>query len=245
MTKPLLIATAAGSLLVGFGVGYKVAERRLSNAFDERLDKETRGMREFYTAAKKPYSTPQEAAADLLGAKVVVSPKADPDIVTIVQEPDVGQRTEYHKIVTNQGYTPTKPEDKTQTLVDMGDNIVVHNVFSKNERDPEIPYIISQEEFMQNETGWPQVTVSYYREDDVLTDEREDIIEDLDKSIGRECLQHFGLESSDPRTVHVRNEKLNIDFEVVLNETSYHRDVLGLETDGPPDLASGRVRKDR
>ena len=212
---------------VGFIVGYKIAEKRLSDQFEERLEKETKGMREFYTATKKPYATPQEAAAEL----IVESDQPTEEDVKAV-------KTAYHKIVTQEKYQP-----EMDPVVDFGEQVVASNVFSKNERDPEIPYIITQEEFMQNDQDWQQITLTYYAGDNVLTDHREDVIEEIEKTIGPDAILSFGINSSDPHTVHVCNEKLGILFEIVQHESSYTKEVLGVDAQAP-DLPSGRSRKD-
>jgi hypothetical protein len=225
----VLLGVSVGTGAVGFFVGYKVAERRLSDQFDERLEKETKGMREFYTAAKKPYATPQEAVADLIIEKGNEALAAD--------------KTAYHKIVQTEGYT-SSDGDKAETVVDFGEQpVVVANIFSKNERDPEIPYVISQEEFMQNERDWEQITLTYYDKDNVLTDNREDVIEDPERVLGPEAIKNFGLQSSDPNVVHICNEKLGLMFEVVRHQGSYAQEVLGLDA-AAPDLPSGRARSD-
>lgn len=210
---------------VGFIIGYKIAEKRLNEEFDARLEKETAGMREFYQVTKKPFPTPQAAAAAL------------------VPETTEGANIAYHKIIKQENYKPETAGVNTPVDIPDQPNVVLQNIFSKNERDPEIPYIISQEEFMENEPGWEQSTITYYRKDDVLVDEREDRLTEYEKIVGPVALTSFGLQSSDARTVHVRNEKLGMDFEIVLNDSSYAEEVLGL--DGPvPELPSGRSRSD-
>jgi hypothetical protein len=231
----IIVAVSVGSGAVGFFVGYKIAEKRLSDQFDERLERETKGMREFYTAAKKPYSTPQEAAAELLT-------DAASTIGEIVQEN--ADKVAYHKIVTQEKYTPEEVREKMDTVVDFGEQPeVVKNIFAKNERDPEIPYVISQEEFMVNERDWEQITLTYYRGDNTLTDHREDIIEEPEKTVGPDGILSFGQGPSDPSTVHICNEKLGLLFEVVLHEGMYTQEVLGIDAD-PPSLPSGRERND-
>ena len=222
----VLVGVMLVSSGVGFLIGYKTAEKRLSDEFEQRLEKETKGMREFYVATKKPYATPQEAVAELIEETQGDDPK--------------GEQTAYHKIAKQ--YKPS--EKKSDTIVDIPEQpVIVQNIFSKNERDPEFPYIISQEEYMQNDQDWQQITVTYYRGDGVLTDHREDVIEEIEKTIGLDAINNFGLQSSDPGTVHVCNEKLGLLFEVLLHEGTYTKEVLGLEAT-PPDLPSGRSRSD-
>lgn len=233
--NPLLIATAAGSAVVGFGIGYKVAQKRLEMEFERRLERETAGMKEFYQVVKKPFSTPQEAAAELI--------KEDPQPKQSTAE-KANEKVAYHKIAKQ--YSPEKdPEGQVGIDADVfGESdrpmliaeVENHNVFS------EIPVLISQEEFMANESNYIQGQLSYYKVDKVLTDEREDVIEDQDATIGASNLEMFGNPnngSSDPNVIHVRNPRLQMEFEVCLSENSYRREVLGIEED-PPIRPSGR-----
>jgi hypothetical protein len=230
MTKPLLIAIAAGSLGVGFGIGYKVAEKRLATQFEDRLEKETAGMREFYQTIKKPYATPQEAAAAL------ITEEEDPE-----PEDSTAQKANnlvaYHKIVKTEYVGEIEPKD--ELVLEKDPEPVVQNLF-----DSTAPELITQEEFMENESGFIQGVLTYYKVDEVLVDEREDPIEDQEDVIGKKHLQMFGKPSngsSDPNVIHIRNPRLAMEFEVCLDSDSYTKKVLGLE-EAPPDLPSGRKR---
>lgn len=62
---------------------------------------------------------------------------------------------------------------------------------------------------------------SYYK-DNVLADENDDIVEDIDRSIGIESLQHFGAMEDEPDMLYVRNDKLKLDFEVLKVDENYY-----------------------
>jgi hypothetical protein len=229
MMKPAVGYSLVGlsGILIGVGIGYKLAERRLASGFDDRLKKETEGMREFYQTIKKPYSTPQEAAAALIDVD------SEPESTAAV----VGDKIAYHKIVKKQ--YPTE-NDTVVDLPEQSDRVPTeeikhHNLFVEQ------PHIISQDEFMQNDSEYVQSTLTFYQADGVLTDEREKVIEDADEVVGIENMTRFGQDSSDPNVVHIRNGRLQMEFEVCLDESSYRTQVLGIEND-PPDLLSGRQR---
>lgn len=204
----------------GLIVGYKMAEIRLTARFEERLDKETEQMREFYQAVKKPYATPEEAVKDLVPPP---SEKVDPRVKT--------QKVAYHKIVKSEGYEPTDEEiakaearqDEKEAFVEMVEER--QNIFDAN-RDPEKPYLISQDEFLANEAGYIQSTLTYYEADKVLADEKDDIIDDKPGTVGKEFADAFGHKNH-PNEVYVRNEKIQMDFEITRSERSFAEDVLG------------------
>lgn len=233
MTKPLLIVTAVGSLAAGFAIGYKVAEKRISAQFEQRLEKETAGMREFYQVARKPYATPQEAAAALMTEEV-------PESETPTAE-TANNKVAYHKIVKTEYAPEDDPEEELAVEAEVGPRPeeVHQNVFVDG-----APILISQEEFMENESEYVQGNLTYYKTDAVLADEKDDVIEDRDAVIGDNNLARFGDPrngSSDPNIIHVRNPRLQMEFEVCLSENSYRREVLGID-EPLPKLPSGRER---
>lgn len=231
MTKSLLTATAAGvsGLAIGAFVGYKVAERRLSAQFDERLEKETAEMRTFYKAVPtKKFATPEEAVKELI-------PQNTQNILTAYQGSEV-PKVAYNKIVKDIPDDP-KPEDfEPFEGTESDQEVIVKNIF-QTERDPNKPYLISEEEFNQNDGEFNQINLMYYQKDDVLTDLHEDVVENAKETIGPDFKVNFGYKAEE-NYVHVRNEKLQLDFEIVLHEGSYLEDVLGM--DAPAERPSGR-----
>lgn len=108
---------------------------------------------------------------------------------------------------------------------------VIHNVF-KGPPNPrvggeEMPKVISQEEFLQNETDYNQTTIFYYMGDQVLVDERDQPIEDIAGTVGVENLDEFGHHSNDKHVVYIQNHRLQTEFELIRNMGKYSEDVLG------------------
>lgn len=94
-------------------------------------------------------------------------------------------------------------------------------------RSKDAPYIIHHDEFFENDGEFTQLSVTYFEEDDILVDEKDSPIPDVDGTVGQENLSHFGKGSKDNNIVYVRNERLELDFEVVRNKGNYAKDVLG------------------
>lgn len=235
---PRSFAIAASSACIGFGVGYIVAQKRLVSQFEERLEKETAGMREFYQTVKKPFATPQEAAAALINEE-------ESEEESTAEK--IGNKVAYHKIV-KANYSPEEnPEEQHEIETDvfsapdgtlMVGELKHHNVFKEE------PIIISQEEFMQNDSEYVQTSLTYYKLDKVLTDDRENVLEDSDNVVGIKNMEMFGdpkSGSSDSNVIHIRNGRLQMEFEVCQSENSYRREVLGIDED-PPRRPSGRDR---
>jgi hypothetical protein len=94
-------------------------------------------------------------------------------------------------------------------------------------RDPETPYVITHDEFMENENGWAQGQLTYYNGDDVLTDDQDMPIPDIEDLVDSENLTKFGYGSRDKNVVYVRNEKKEMDFEITLSQGEFSKEVGG------------------
>lgn len=214
---------------VGLVVGYKGMEKRLAEQYEQRLEDETAGMKEFYSHSndKPTFKTPEEAVAALI-------PEAE-------QDPRVkAQKVQYHKII-KENYEPSDEElaaDGKDAACEI-DETVHQNVFQES-RNPEKPYIITQDEFMTNETGYVQATLTYHAKGGVLTDDRDDVFENGPTVLGDEFPSRFGQDSSDENVVHVRNEPLQMEFEVVRTDLSYDEAVLGVDYDEAPHKRARR-----
>lgn len=209
---------------VGFAIGFKHAERQMGARFEERLEEETAGMKEFYTNVKQPYKSPEEAAAALIPQNDAADPRVK------------SQKVSYNKIVKTEGYIdPLSEFEQTEELIVP----VVHaNVFDPPSGEPKI---ITQDEYMLNEPGYEQTSLMFYANGGVLTDLRDDVIENVGDVVGTMFSTNFGHGTSDPNTVHVRNDSLQMDFEICMSDRSYEEDVLGqVESETP----NQRVRRE-
>lgn len=85
------------------------------------------------------------------------------------------------------------------------------------------PYIISQESMFNDETDWEKPTLSYYKGDDVLIDERGQKLDDTHRMryVGDRHLQMFGVLSEDENIVYVRSPQISTDFEIILEPGNY------------------------
>ena len=79
------------------------------------------------------------------------------------------------------------------------------------------PYIIPPEEFDQN-PDYEKITLTMYS-DGVLTDEYDEVIEDVDDTVGKDSLNHFGEYEDD--CVYVRDERTDRDYEILRDNRPY------------------------
>ena len=106
--------------------------------------------------------------------------------------------SEYGKIINNEGYL-SEPERKEETAMS------------------DVPHVISPDEFGEFE-DYDTISLTYYV-DGVLTDEMDEIIEDIDELVGLHSLNHFGEYEDD--AVFVRNDERSCDYEILLDQRNY------------------------
>lgn len=79
------------------------------------------------------------------------------------------------------------------------------------------PYVIPPEEYGEIEE-YAKCSLTYYA-DKVLADELDELVENIEDTIGFESLTHFGEYEDD--SVFVRNDRLKCDYEILLDTRTY------------------------
>lgn len=251
------IALAAG-LCIGGGIGYIIAERKvrreteaeiegIKNLYRRLRDEDAAQARADWNPDTKEDSEEDASSEDFggitpesLAEKAVEQGYINADDVVLKRDPNYIP-PEYAQAGDEPFPTPNEVEDDLREDVEYVHNIRFHNPEKHNpndvttwDRHPDFPYVITEEEFRVDEPNFEKDSVTYYRGDNTLAEEDESYIPDLEGTVGAENLQYFGLASGDPRTLHIRNERVMTDFEVTLNEGKYNEIVLGLEDEVPP-----------
>lgn len=75
----------------------------------------------------------------------------------------------------------------------------------------ETPYVISPDEFGEIEE-YTKVSLSYFEEDDILSDELGEVVDDVEEIVG-DALDHFGDYEED--SVFVRSDAKRCDYEIL------------------------------
>lgn len=137
---------------------------------------------------------------------------------------DILSRTEPDLV---EEYEPTEEEDALLHKNIFDDHGASdENDLDRSSRSSDKPYIISNEEFEDAELEYNQNTLTYYQGDAVLTDEHDQPVP-INTVIHESNLQ-FGNASGDKNVVYIRNDKLEVDFEVVQDLGYYTEEVLGV-----------------
>lgn len=142
------------------------------------------------------------------------------------------------------------PETGPNSIVNEPDKIVrIDNIFDENTpekkieavpdefdqpqiaRRPDVPYLISVDEFMDPNDHYEKITLTYYSGDKTLADDADRPVEDVERTVGNKNLLLLGATGPDGELseIHVRNERITADFEVILDLQGYAEAIHGIQ----------------
>ena len=131
---------------------------------------------------------------------------------------------EYTAMVNNLGYKDYSHRDKN----DNDDEEEIHESMEDDDEDEDDAldgffsdhiFVIKPESFGEKEDeGYQMVSLTHYA-DGVLTDERDNIIEDVEGTVGAGYAKFFGVYEDD--AVYVRNEYDKVDYEILADLREY------------------------
>lgn len=267
--KLLVAAVGILSAAAGAGAGYVVATKVLEQKYADIADQEIEEAKRFYAAVNKTdYPTPGDAVKALIPEdeqeEVAVEESERAKLEKAGQEAYLKYTGKYKSkgAVTVEGETVTIEEESIETEDGEQETVVEvvkHNILVDGKpldrdddvwerevaaRSEEKPYVISEEEFFQNEQDFEQWSLTYYEGDDVLCTDKDEVIEDVDAMVGEENLKKFGLESKDMHLVYVKNNKRGLDFEIARSRGKYTVEVLDLEDEAPRPATRFRAGSD-
>lgn len=240
--SPRGFALAFGAFLVGAGVGggvaYLLANRRLETKYSKIANDEIAEMREHYRV--KTLALESEAAKrpveEIVKEKGYTSPDARSNTPPMAVAPPsrIVQDAKDATIEAEDeaaGEPPDEPETQVRNVFEEHGGNVEDTwdwAEERKKRSPDTPYVIHYEERDEME-GYHVATLTYYEADDVVCDERDEIKDanDRERIIGEASLEQFGHGSNDPSVVYVRNDKLEIVYEVIRSDKAYAEEVHG------------------
>lgn len=163
--------------------------------------------------------------------EVGLDPTADGEIEVIVLEEDTEIEIADYRAVNRSVFPANTPEWDYDVEI--------------AKRTSEHPYIIHRDEYMNEEAeGYSQSTLTFYQGDEVLVDEQEIPIYDANRIVGTDNLV-FGKGSEDPSIVYIRNDKMESEWEIILDTGYYQVEVLGAEIEHSFDSRKSPILKFR
>jgi hypothetical protein len=218
------VSIASVGVLVGGSLGglltFWWSRRHFDKKLDQMVEDELDEMREYYRS------------------KLNALAEARVETVTIAVRPD-REKPDLEKIIEDKGYVPPPPGglnvaiqdpvENAETAKDIAESMAEDDwnyVEELESRSPDRPYVIHQDEYGDREFAC--VSLTYYDGDDILSDEDGKPVDDKDKLIGEDNLSKFGHGSNSPHIVHIRNESLSLDIELIKDEGNFITRVHGL-----------------
>lgn len=220
--RALVAGGVVGGLLLGTAIGYAIARKKLDAKYKSYAEQEIAEARAVYNRLSKEKLEVTQDVSPLVADAVdalerykgkVADVETDEDT-----EPDVQVNVEVNVFEGSQSdhEWDQDAEDALRTQLDDG-----------------VPYVISEEEWSEGQLDYKQVTLTFYEEDQVLSDEKDEAIPLISEVIG-DNLDRFGHGTGDARTMFIRNDKLSMDFEVIKHGGSFAREVMGFQHSDQP-----------
>lgn len=198
-----VLGAAAGSV----GTWYAINKR-----CEDRMREEIDSVKESFRNLNQKHEKLQE---DLKKAEEVAD-----DLIERTQKKEEPSVSDYAKKLASEGYTHYR--DAQTEPADDGDNesseVIQPEIDEK--RDWVDPYVISPDQFGEFD-DYARVSLTYFA-DGVLADEDLGCLGEPEQFVG-DALEHFGEYEDD--SVHVRNERLKIDYEI-LKDLRKYEDIL-------------------
>ena len=94
----------------------------------------------------------------------------------------------------------------------------------KAREDQKLPYIIEAAAFHNTQQWYEKITLTYFEGNDILTDDREDPIDNPEELVGVDYKKFFGIDEDEPDIVFVRNDCNGCDYEICRVPASYAGD---------------------
>lgn len=211
------VCGAVGGLLVGGVLGW-LLHRHVSDA---RLEAEIEEVKSYYKA--RANEAAKTVALATHPGKLVADPDSFVPMVSFgfAEEDASGDSSEDGGDASSE-----TPEDGA---------VLVRPESVEDVRNPQFPYVISIDEFSEDFEKYQKITLNYYAEDDVLADDKDVPIRDAVGLAGA-FKTKFGDRSGDPHIVFIRNERLESDFEITLDERAFTEVVLGYGNPNSPTI---------
>lgn len=189
--------THLAAFLTGAAAGGAAAWYFVKKEYERIADEEIKSVKETYSRREAiVVKSPEEITT--------VSQTQEGAYVDgrIIRTPMSESVLEYAARLRKEGYVPDEDDGKEETA--MPANSVV-------------PYIISPTEYGEMD-GYETFSLTYYS-DGTLTDENDEVVDDVEEAVGPDFHNHFGEYEDD--SVFVRNDARKCDYEILLDQRPY------------------------
>ncbi len=147
----------------------------------------------------------------------------DIDYTSFYQGVEKPKGSAYEEVLASETHPVEEDEeDEEDEDVLTRHNRRIQEMLERNQGDKARPKIIRADEFDEYEFH-DKVTLYYYTEDNILTTEDEEIVDDVEAYIG-DALTKYGFKDNDEKVIYVRNINRGTDYEVAKVFGSFEED---------------------
>lgn len=249
----MAIGAATGAV-----IAYKVAYKRAETKFSQIADDEIADMRRNYQEKKVALEAEvaKRPLTDIVKERGYSSPDSGISSPPMAVQPpnSVVEDAEDNEERSTDPRPPVPVIPRTSNIFTDEDRAEVDHALRDTSRDPDAewdwheerkrrspntPYVIHYDE-RHDTPDYQDVALTYYVKDDVVANERDEPMdpEDRDKTIGEANLERFGHGSGDEDIVFVRNDDLELIFEIDRADKSFAEVVHGFHHE---DLSYGNL----
>ena len=245
MDKRVVVASLVSGItgaITGGAIAYLVTKKTFAERAQKDIDEVKASYAERYEG-KKIVNTYGDMPGPAEPGDVVTTPVGTIKAEDYRQAQQFVQKLGYATAIPKTDETEEVEEERTISIydrepdpdTDIGEEVESPLLIGYDRdalRAAHKPYLISHEEFHNTETEWDKMSIMYYEDDDVLTDEGDRPVDNIEYLIGEQHLDFFGLRSGgDKNQVFVRNPNLSSDFEVTRHSGAYTEVVLNIPKD--------------
>jgi len=248
MKKTIVLCLA--SFLVGAGAGFLITQKLIEKKYAQLAEDEISSVKEAFerrrtmiTNANPKMTVVDELVSNAKKDLGIKNPSATLTRSSLDNDPYEMAKRDYYKISAQKKEKIVEPETAPDTDIgeedDPEDNdfpdeddedmldaagMTEQDMVDMTRVDRTQPYVISDQQYSEEFSHHDKVSLYYYRVDDVLCEENEEMVDDIESVIGYDALKILDMQT----TVWVRNEPLAIDYEVIALNSSFAETVHGL-----------------
>jgi len=138
------------------------------------------------------------------------------------EKPSLSEVVDYYKYGSENKKSESVDEKESQSIneseVDQmpaEDNYMEEEAYNESlQPKTDEAYVISEQEYIEDRPEYSKIPIEYYTEEEVLVDDGGEIIDDVDKIVGKGTLEKFGYKTGSEDVVFARNEMMGADFEI-------------------------------
>lgn len=206
-----------GTFIGGAAIGSLITFALVKEKYEALIDGEIEAMKLFYEDRYSDKEEPNE--------------EEEPEVVddlreaTSIKEGIAVEVEEYTKYTDR--YKPSTNEERPNEDDYHEEDNEMPPVLNEDYEKEDYPYVISFHDYTESMTHIDKIELVYFKGDDVLVDDQDNIIDNVEYLIGEDNLFELGNDPETPNVLYIRNPKTGADYEIIQNDASFREVVLG------------------